>query len=778
MKITLFIASVSLISLATAVPAAAQQMEEPETETGSVPIIEDIVVTAQRRSERLQTTPIAITALTAEALAQRGVTNLNDAARFAPNVDISLGGNGGGSFTSQVHIRGVGQDDFIVTSDPGVGTYIDGVYFARAFGGLVDLLDVNRIEILRGPQGTLFGKNTIGGALSVTTKKPTDKLEGALHATAGRFNRIDVAGSINLPISETLASRFTLATKNRDGFARRADGSDMGDEHFVGGRALVQWTPSDTFQLLLSADGVRYRQGAAQAAIVEVNPGAAPLQLWSALVQPRIPGQPPATIANPENPFRSSATGTNVSNLDSGGLSATAEWTASDRFSVKSITAYRALSTEYGRDADNSPAPYIDDFHEVDQRQFSQEIQLLGTIFNEQLKYVVGANYFDEHATDRSTVRIFSGLYTALESLPAAIIPAAAGVNCAILPQFCFGGRGNPLNVGLDLDIDLLNVVDNKSYAVFGQASYALSSRLSVTGGARFTRDEKRYFLDHRRPVSGVPVITPTTVSNSWENVSFRAGLDFKLSDRVFLYASFAQGFKSGGFNGRPTNQGAIEAYRPETVNSYEFGAKTDFWQGRGRLNLSSFYNKYEAIQLTSFITVPGSGLTQVIENAGNAEIYGFEGELELRPVPALTITATAAWTENGFTKIGANVLTVNANSRLPKTPRWKSNLAATWTMPVSSSASAYVGGDWTYSSGLFNDVNNTASLSQGRLHLFNARAGVRLANDALELSIFGRNLTDRRYIVAGVQSLGTTGGAEANFARPREWGASVSYRF
>lgn len=782
MKRSIFAVGASLFALIGAMPAAAQSVPEIASESAveqaSDSAIEDIVVTAQRREERLQTTPIAITALTGEALAERGVTNFNDVSRFAPNVDISLGGNGGGSFTSQVHIRGVGQDDFIITSDPGVGTYIDGVYFARAFGGLVDLLDVERVEILRGPQGTLFGKNTIGGALSVTTKKPGSDFEGAIQATTGRFNRVDVSGSLNIPISDTLATRFSLATKNRDGFARRADGSDMGDEHFIGGRALVQWQPSANFDLLISADGTRYRQGASQAAIVELNPAAGPFQLWSLLVRPRIPGQPAASVANPTTPFLSTATGTNISNLDSGGLSAILEWRASENLSVKSITAYRALSTQYGRDADNSPAPYIDDFHDVDQNQLSQEIQILGDAFDERLKFVVGANYFGENATDRSTVRIFSGLYGALESLPAAIIPAVPGVSCSITPQFCFGGRGNPLNIGLDLDIDLLNDVDNTSYAAFGQATYALTDQLSLTAGARFTRDEKRYYLDHRRPVSNVPVIAPTTVSDAWQNTSFRAGLDFKASDDIFLYASFSQGFKSGGFNGRPTNQGAIESYRPETVNSYEVGVKTDFWNGRGRFNLASFYNSYSDIQLTSFITVPGSGLTQVIENAGDAEIYGLEGEFEIRPATGLTITATAAWTENAFTKLGANVVTVNANSRLPKTPRWKSNLAATWTLPISNGVSAYIGGDWTYSSGLFNDVNNTVSLSQGKLHLFNLRAGVRLAEDKLELSIFGRNVTDQRYIVAGVQSLGTTGGAEANFARPREWGASLSYRF
>lgn len=766
----------STLTLAFATSALGQTTAQPAAADGTA--IADIVVTAQRREGRLQETPIAITALTAEALAQRGVTNLSDASRFAPGVDIALGGNGGGSFTSQVHIRGVGQDDFIVTSDPGVGTYVDGVYLARAFGGLVDLLDVERVEILRGPQGTLFGKNTIGGAISVTTQKPAFTTAGAIQATVGGYNRIDASGMINIPVSETVATRFSLATKNRDGFARRTDGQDMGDEHFIGGRALALWQPSAAFTLLLSADGTRYRQGASQAAIVEINPAAGPLQLWNTLVRPSVPGQPPASIANPNDPFKSSATGTNVSNLDSGGLSATLDWQAGEHLSVKSITAYRALSTLYGRDADNSPARYIDDLHDVDQRQFSQEVQLLGDVDDGRFKYVLGANYFYEHARDSSTVRIFSGLFTALESLPGAIIPAAPGVNCASAPQFCFGGRRNPLNVGLDLDIDLLNVTDNNSYAGFGQGTYKLTDRLSLTGGLRFTRDEKKYALDHRRPVSGVPVIAPTTVSDAWQNLSFRAGVDYKASDDVFLYGSFSQGFKSGGFNGRPTNQGAIEAYKPETVDAFELGAKTDFLNGRGRLNLAGFYNSYKAIQLTSFVTVPGSGLTQVIENAGNARIYGIEAELELRPAKGLIVTATGAWTQNAFTSLAPNVVTVGLNSKLPKTPEWKTNLAAVWTFGIGKGASAFVGGDWAFSSRVFNDVNNTPSLAQGELHLFNARAGVRLIDERLEISVFGRNLSNRRYIVAGVQSLGTTGGAEANFARPREWGVSGAFRF
>lgn len=420
----------ALFSAAAITNATAQDADavEPSARQGG---IDTITVTARKREENIQTVPIAITAFSGDMLEKRGANNIDDAARFAPNVSIGYapGGSGGGS-NSEIYVRGIGQSDFLITIDPGVGLYIDDVYVARSTGTVLDFLDVERVEILRGPQGTLFGRNTIGGAISLISKKPSDEFGGDIRLMGGRFSQFSVKGSVDIPLSEQLKTRHTIYYNNERGYTDRVIAGDrLGDEEVIAGRSLVQWEPTADFSALFAFDISHKNGGSANNALIQYNPAGGLAPLWQALVgDPAMIAAP--AIVNLDDPFTSSGTGPNVDNHDIWGLSGTLEWDLGS-VAVKSITAYRSLEAEFGRDGDNSPVQYVHTDNTVDQDQLTQELQVTGEFLNGGLNWLIGGYFFDENATDANDVRLASGLYQALEGLPAPVIylGGAAGNN-------------------------------------------------------------------------------------------------------------------------------------------------------------------------------------------------------------------------------------------------------------------------------------------------------------------------------------------------------------
>lgn len=770
--------SASQLSLALllAQPALAQS-ETAEAGTRAEPEpagVEEIVVTARRYEENLQSTPLAVSAFSGAGLEQAGVTSLVDVAAAVPNLTMSSTGSGaGGSSNTQTFLRGVGQTDFLITTDPGVAIYIDGVYYARTTGSAFDVIDLERVEVLRGPQGTLFGKNAVGGAISLISRPPSDQFGGSLQLTTGRFNRADIRASLDVPMSETLRARISGVWRNRDGFAKRlTDGTDLGDQNQLGGRLHLDWTPSDRLSFSLIADGTRERGGSAQSALMSFNPNVGLARLWSNLVQ--IPQGLSLPIVNAATPFVSSATGPNVSNLDLWGVSLTSKFEVSDDIEIKSITAYRELKAEFARDGDNSPSSYVETHNRVNQDQFSQELQILGGGPDSRFRWVLGGYYFNEGAIDRNDVRLAGGLFRALEALPGPVVPLSP----APCPTACAGGAGNPINIGFDLDFDIFNRIRTKSYAAFGQASYNITDALRASVGLRYTKEDKSYFLDHRRINAGVPIIVPTLVSRSDDDVSPRFGLDFQASDAVFLYASASKGFKSGGFNGRPTTVAAVQSFGPETLWSYEIGAKTNLLDRRLRFNIAGFFSKYKDIQLTSVRADSTGNLILVTENAGRAETRGVEIELTAIPARGLNVTASLGYLDAKYTSLNPGA-TITLNTKFVKAPEWTTGASLSYTFELSPEAGDLtLRGDWTMRSDYFNEPTNSTIIDQDGFSLFNARIAWTSPGERFEIALFGTNLTDKRYIVSGLSSATSFGLEEANFGRPREWGLSARYKF
>ncbi|MFV1998479.1 MAG: TonB-dependent receptor, partial [Acidiferrobacterales bacterium] len=700
--------------------------------------------------------------------------------RYTPNFQFTTNASGGAT-AGQAFIRGVGQTDFLITTDPGVGIYLDGVYLARTSGAILDLMDVERIEILRGPQGTLYGKNTIGGAINVVSAMPTGESGGRIDLITGRYGRIDARATVEIPIvADTLAAKVAVSSKNRDGYGRRLDFTtggkvdEQGDEDNLSARGLLRWTPTDNLDILFALDSTRERNKMSTRTPVAIDGGG-----LAGLIS--VLDEPYDDRYLSDDPFSSFATGSNVIELDVWGTSMTVDW-GSGGLNLKSITAYRNLESVFGSDPDGSPVVVIDEFGTTNQDQFSQELQFSATSFDGRLDWVAGAYYFQENATAVLDLLIAPGIYNALENMPGAFFPLVPGITCPPPPAApCAGGAGNPLNAFLDFGIYDSNDIKTRSYAVFGQGTYSMTDKLSITAGLRYTYEKKDNTILLFHPLSGAVIVPVTEIGDSWDSLSPKLGIEYQWTPDFMAYASAARGFKSGGFNGRPTLTLGVQPFNPEYVWTYEMGFKSQWADNRLRLNAGFFYNDYQDMQLT-VVGFTGRGPDVRVENAGNAETKGLEIEIAALPLPNLQLNAGIGYTDAKYTKIAPSLpgQSVTLDDKLPETPKWSLNVGAQYLVSLENLGNLTLRADYVYKSKIYHDATNSEVIAQDGFGLVNARLSFVTLDSRWEFAVFGTNLTDERYTLSGVDALGPTGlgFAEAQFGRPREWGASASFRF
>jgi len=607
--------------------------------------LEEITVTAQRREESLQDTPIAVTAFTERDLQNKGISDISQIAEFTPNMTFDTTSIiSGSSSAAVIFIRGVGQSNFQVTNDPGVGSYVDGVYVSSAIGGVLDVIDVERVEVLRGPQGTLFGRNTIGGAINITTKKPSTEEGGSLEFTLGNLDKIGVRGTWDLPITDNLLTKWTVGYKRRDGYVKVnppllsnanstgnfADGlnrslDDLGDENEGAGRVSILYTPSDEISISIAADVTRLREASAASSLAGVQTPTADglgalVGLYNLLDAPvvDVPGLGTGILyddrfvsAHPESEtFKTGPNGTDVDGL---GVSAIIEWQLTDKMTIKSISSYRETEAEFNRDPDGSPLQFTHTFNDFEHDQFSQELQIFGNSFGAKLDWIAGVYYFTEEATD---------------NLRAPLVPS-------------FG------------TVVINSEVQNDSIAVFGQATWHLTDSLGLTAGIRYTRDKKELLPDFYydpfagglfyTAVGGTPVLGDygdgiartvpfELVKDTFTKTTPQFGLDYQWDDDLLSYFSYSQGFKSGGFNARTTAfRQSVLGFGPETLETYELGAKWQGFDDRVRLNAAVFYSNYSDVQVTVIDDIaPGT------QNGGEVELKGIELEMTVLPTDNL----------------------------------------------------------------------------------------------------------------------------------------------
>ena len=734
-------------------PAARAQTSEPTAQ------LEELVVTARRREERLQDAPVAVTALSAQALQSRGVDSIDQIAKFAPSIRFDgAAALSGGNYNATVFIRGVGQNDFAIFSDPGVGTYVDGVYYARSIGGTLDAFDVSSIQVLRGPQGTLFGKNTIGGAVVVTTAQPGDSFGGKIEGVVGSLNRRDLKGYIDLPLSEKAALRLSAGRLTRDGYGKRLlTGDDLGDRNATAARAQLRWEASDTVTVSLSTDYTRAREHSAPQKLLVFGavPGFAVgpfMANFNTYVAPGLEITAPNgqkslnTSFLTNDPYTTYGTGPNVNDLDLWGASGTIDWDLG-AVTFKSITAVRGLKATFARDGDNTPFTYRETFNHDVQAQYSQEFQLGGQSFDNRLTWVAGAYAFAERGTDSGYALLAPGL--AAGASPPPFSPSAS----------------------------VYTRVKAKTYAAFAQGSFSLTDRLSATVGARYNRDEKDYRLDHRRRRDG-GIIAQLGKGASWNSFTPKLGLEFKATPDILVYASAGKGFKSGGFNARPLNDASeVTQYEPETLLTYEAGAKTSWFDRRLILNVAGYFSDYQDIQVTVNQTP-----RNFVANAAGGEVKGVEVELQARPTAHWAFNfglghMDAKYTEVGTGLAAGQVLPITLATHFVKAPEWTLNGGVEYTLDLPGGGALTARADWSRYSTVYNDVANDPDLTQPAYDLFGARIAYTSPDQVWQAAVFGSNLSDERYMVSGNASSGF-GLKEASFGRPREWGLSLSRKF
>jgi iron complex outermembrane recepter protein len=765
------------IGIVLTIIAPAQAQDAPRQGASEV-LMEEIVVTARKREEGLQDTPIAISAFSAAAIEARGVTRVDQIADFTPNLVFrNETPFNGSSSNAVVYIRGVGQKDHVATSEPGVGIYVDGVYMARSVGAVMDLVDIERIEVLRGPQGTLFGRNTIGGAVSITTAQPGDELSGKGSLAYGTDNRFEAKGLINLPINETMAVKFAGSFIRQDGYVSRPlGGGDLGNKHTLTGRIGLRWTPTDAFEALISVDGTKDKSRGAPIVVRDVkltsrifNPGGLPLappgfplSPTGAPLAPLPPGAPVfpayygvnppvdipvdnfglthnyvATLLGGQNclaffapydpagatgnpaclsrAYIREAQGENLGTFRANDNTTTDVWGASLTMSydlggaeVRSITAYREVSAEFFQDNDHTSLLIAHLYGSMEQRQFSQEFQLLGQALDDRFSYILGAYYFSERALNPE---------------------GAAFPSVTVLE----GG-----------------LIKNRSYAGFAQATYELIDDLKLTVGMRYTKDIKKFtpdavVLEDRTggafPVGlrVLPFITAKTSPRKWTPM---ANLSYQATENLMAYLTYSEGFKSGGFTLRVFPPEAfIPSFNPETVKVYEAGFKFSGLDQRLRLNGAVFQTDYSDIQVQVF-----RGVGPLIANGGDARIRGFELEAAASPGAGWFIEGSIGHIDAGYTRVNPLATEININSKFERTPAWTLTAAVSKDFDLADLGTVTPRLDWSYRSKQFDDALNSPEITQDAYSLFNANIQWSSASGKLSVSAAVNNIADKTY--------------------------------
>ena len=741
--------------------------------------VEEIVVTARRVSESLESTPIAITALSAQQLQDRQIQDISDLTSVVPSLHVT-GGSAGSAGNAQFFIRGVGQSDFLPTADPAVGVYVDGVYIARTTGNLFDLSDVQQIEVLRGPQGTLFGKNTSGGAISVTTRRPDNDAEGLIEATLGDYWRHDLKASMSGPlIRDQIAASLTVVSRNQDGWGHDLyNGTDLGNTEMQSVRAALNYFGSDTFDYYLTADYTRRHERSFPFALVGVYPSAVNNLYQSAVANRLYPGLSLTDALISPNPSNVYTGGPDANNLNVGGVSGIGTWHVSPNLSVKSITAWRRQTALIDDDYDGSPLPIADYQRLIGESQVSQEIQLNYTAFEQRLNIVGGGFFQHEFATIDNGQPTLVGLY-----------PVLAAINPAQVP------------FGISSDIDQ----SDNSYAGYANATFKLTDRLAITAGERYSRETKEFSEDANyieAPTSifvsatGTPLPFGTRLfeNRTFDSTTPTAGLQYQATPNAFFYFTFAEGFKSGGFDGRPIAQlTSPSGFAPETVKSYEVGGKFELFERKLRANVAAYTMDYNDLQVTALETQSTGLSVNVTRNAGRARIRGIELETVYEPVRDLQLQGNASYTDAALTEVAAGV-PFSLNDHLVNTPKWMANLGVQYAVINSDAGKLLPRIDWSYTSTVYNELPNTYGFNttgtgavspgpfelptaQSPYSLVNARIPYTTGEGSWTVALFSTNLLDKRYKTYGFSAL-SLGFSLAYYAPPREYGITVSRRF
>ncbi|EQB13587.1 TonB-denpendent receptor [Novosphingobium lindaniclasticum LE124] len=773
-----------------AAPAFAQEVAATPPSKQDLEIgIGDIVVTAQKRSENVQNVPIAISAVSSAYLESRGVDSIDKLGTIAPNMKIERAP--GSKTVSQISIRGSVTINPAITWEPAVGLYMDGVYIAKAQGSIFDIADLERVEVLRGPQGTLYGRNALAGAVNLITRKPSGELGGTAEFTYGSFDEVKFRGVLDLPKLGIFSVKLSGQYRSRGGLidivpnpvpnvpAAQAPKVDEADT-INSGSFMVQVRAelAENITADYTFDYSRSKQQPQLSQLLQVNENGDPRDIFD----PNSPGYASGGAYFPLNLYTDPKRVTTAS-IDADVYEKTRSYghalTLTGDFggaTVKSTTAYRNLKYSDGLDLDGSPLPVAYTQRITDYHAFSQELQVTGKAISDKLSYAAGAFYFTEKAETAN-------------------------------PQSYFGGA---------TDLDSEYGSHTKALALYTQLDYEFLQGLKLTLGARYTHERKdirRFFRINYDAASGIT--SPLVVADigygdvpdaKYNSFTPAVTLGYELTDQVNVYARYAKGFKSGGFNGEtnvfvaPTADcpsGATELcnpYKPETVDSYELGIKTKTFGNRLIFNVSAFRDEHKNMQLAIFTA--GTGAASIVRNAGAARIQGLEFETVFHPFDALTLNGSLALLDPKYKRfmdlVNGVETNVADNRAFPHAPKVTASGGADlkvaqgdWGKLNLYADVSYVAKYYTYPYALAtaapSDQNAHTSQSKGRT-IVNLRASLTqlpLLGAETELSLFVRNLTREASPTNFIDFGPSFGGMVAGyFPEPRTFGVTVGVKF
>jgi iron complex outermembrane recepter protein len=789
-------ASTAALALSS-VPAFAQDAAPAEDETQ----YDDdaiVVIGVTKQDANIQDTPIAITAFSGEKLTEQGISKVEDIASFTPGFNIRGAGNNPTAFS--LAMRGQVQNDNIATLEPSVGTYLDEMYIARAYGLNVELVDVESVQVLKGPQGTLFGRNTSAGAVLIQTANPRyGEISGKASATYGRFDERTGQAVLNLGLSDTIAIRGALYYQKRDGYKTDINtGAKYEGRETWNGRVKIGWKPTDTFEILLSGEwydtyidgpvrqNLFFNAPAAFGPAKPVVDGIAAAERAAFGGNPNLAAYtPPSAVvgADPRGPFNKTQTQTY-----------TAKFILDTNFGqIRWINGYRGVQSENLVDLDGTS--FAGHFTEgtQDLKQYSTELQATGVAFDDRLNFATGITYFRETGFDQSRSNLFNGKFTAGPTVPAQFVGRTSWSN--------FSGN-----------------LDNDSFGMYGQLNYALTDRFNITGGLRYSIDDKRVVTQSGDVVDNTDQFvrcTPSTVAipclrerhKTFTNLSYTIGVDYDLTDDILVYAKHSKGYRSGALQLRTVTLADSIPSDPEIVHEQEIGIKTTFLGGRGRFNIAGYHNKVRDAQRSPVLAPNGISQT-VIENA-DTETWGVEADASFEIIDGFTIFASGALSDPKYTSYEGKALagtppnqtivtvdksdyllvgivkeqfTVGANYKQDfGNVGFDANIVYAWQgkmpqidIPVNMFTSTAPGGLGLTQA----QADQLAAVAQsGSLGLLNARVAVSFGPEKnFELALWGKNLTgdqEQQYtLLLSNIYVGTS------YNEPRSYGITGTFKF
>ncbi|MFA7555264.1 MAG: TonB-dependent receptor [Spongiibacteraceae bacterium] len=732
--------------------------------------IEEVVVTAQKREQNLQDTPISITAYTKSDIENMDITDVHSISTGTPNLYINKAQ--GDSTSAVMSMRGVSQPNPTNLSNEGtVGLYLDGVYIGKGTAAIFDLADIERIEVLRGPQGTLYGKNTIGGAVSIISAKPSGEFGGDLKLGFGTDNLIYSKVNIDLPAFGemgvgigALKSKLSLVTRNRDGLVDNstldyspiarplAGDGDFGEQDIKSGRVALQLDVTDALVFDYSFDKTRVRNttplfqllNLSSSSIFNPDASAAGFNLYSYL-QSDYPDEGSTDIGNRDY-------------ADIEGHAFTVSWQASDDISLKSITAKRKFNTDAVSDYDGSNLSFYTVSRQVDYEQFSQEFQIIGQ--HENINWVAGYYHFSEEGTYYS-------------------------------PRIVFGEFG-----GNDTVYSFAGI-DNKLDAVFGQLDWVPSFQpaLTFSVGARYseeTKKAKRAYGDFDDELPADYIIPPTNLGklDLDSNTSVMASVSWTVSDDITLYGKYSEGYRSGGYDSQTNDPAAFEKpYDSELLSAYEAGLKSRWLDNRVQFNMAAFFSQYDELQITVFDPAVASSF---VENAGEAEISGVEFELLVMPTDNLTLSLGYGYIDPEYKRYdffdaGSNQLTdISDVAKFTQAPERSFSAVLDYQLLRTRYGLFNLHLDYSKISN-FNTQPHAAGKSPistrvdgyGLLNMRLSLADIPLGGgyNQATVTLWGKNITDEEYVTTNID-FGDAYFKSGTYGDPITYGVEVSLNF